>query len=305
MESRGNERELDKKQPLGIWWWHTRGIREPVDGVPPGKMLDFLEHFGATDLFLGMGCRELCSGEGEASREDIRRFLRDCWKRGIRVAALCGMGGPGTDAWLDSRNQYQPVRELIDGVREYNRSAAEEERFYGVHLDIEPHTLPDWKERQGLYLQQTADLAAAMRPLCEEAELELEYDIGGFLQDAGQVSLPDGRQTDFIEAMSRSCHTLAVMAYRVTAEGQMDFGPRQYLPYTERNGCRLLVGCETGDLDPENGVPPEVTYRSVGKAAFEREMTRLRRLLKEGGFAGAGVAIHHAYTLYSLLHEDA
>jgi hypothetical protein len=47
----------------------------------------------------------------------------------------------------------------------------------GIHLDIEPHTLNDWEENTGEYLQAYADMVAQVREWTEEKELKLSISI--------------------------------------------------------------------------------------------------------------------------------
>ena len=47
----------------------------------------------------------------------------------------------------------------------------------GIHLDVEPHTFDDWKEKKPQYLKQYLDLARKAKTFCEANNLELNISI--------------------------------------------------------------------------------------------------------------------------------
>lgn len=64
---------------------------------------------------------------------------KKCSKYGIRVA---GLGGTSEDAvltWTDPKYKMMNMKELVSKVEAYNKNAAQDERLYGLHLDVGPY----------------------------------------------------------------------------------------------------------------------------------------------------------------------
>ena len=82
-------------------------------------------------------------------------FIQTCTSAGIAVEALMG------DAqWVLGRTSpdCDTIQEQLDWVRQYQVTAATGAKFSGIHMDVEPWGLPDWKSNTGhlvsLFLQR-------------------------------------------------------------------------------------------------------------------------------------------------------
>ena len=292
---------------LGVWCWSLKNTVETVYDLSPESLLSFLVANRVTEIYMEVSSllpydssQTERTFDGRVTEHGLRDFIGKCSEYGIRVAALDGVSGAGTIDWLDPSRGYPELHSLMDKVTGYNSRSSEKEKLYAIHLDVEPHTIEHWEEQRPMYLQQMADFAAVARTLCDQAGMELEYDLFGGFEETDTV-LRDGKQTNIIDAMAQSCHAMTVMSYSRSAEGQWNFGCKRYLPYAKKYGSRLVVGGET--MPVLDYVPPEITYRSIGKEAMLTEQNRLGDILAACGYENVGIAVHHTLTWYTLMTD--
>lgn len=70
----------------------------------------------------------------------MRELLREANAHGLRVHALAG------DPAHTLRENHGKVLARVEAFAVFNEGGASKERFAGLHLDIEPHGLPQWKK---------------------------------------------------------------------------------------------------------------------------------------------------------------
>jgi hypothetical protein len=90
-----------------------------------------------------------------------RTLVRRMHAAGLKVQALLGSGYLHTERYLlpEHRRAAQP---MLQRVLDYNATAAPEERFDGISLDIEPHILDAWGSRKMELLGDFLDMSDAL-----------------------------------------------------------------------------------------------------------------------------------------------
>lgn len=302
-------REPGESVTLGVWWWVLRGITEPVNGVSVDMILDMLIANNVSEIYLDVSKmvpleEEIAQGGlskddlagGLVSERYVRGFIKKCSKYGIRVAALTGAAGDAVLRWLDPSKNYYYIKSFVEKIAVYNHTAASDERFYSVHLDVEPHTMSNWEKNRSRYTQWLADFAVVARKECDKYGLELEYDVYSWFREDDIVKDPDGNDVNIIDLMTSQCHALGIMSYYNTAAGQYDRATNTELAYAKKNNCRLIAGTETIQISPSS-----ITYFYSGKNKLVAEQAKLRALFDASGYDKFGGAIHHVYSLYALM----
>lgn len=255
---------------LGTWWWNADLIRTEADRR---VRLDFLEANDVTEIYLSFG--------GAVWDSRYRVFVADCRERGIRVSAL-----NGSASWLSDEG-FAAFGRWLQRVADYQADAAETERFFGIHLDFEPH-------QDEAYAADPASMAGAVlrvydlgRAFCDEQGLDFAADVSMWLDDPDLGTPdPDNPAMTLGEAIAQRVDTLSIMAYRDTAAAQ--FGDAQpMLRIALRNGISVVVGSETGQLTEAEFV----TYFEEGKAVLVEQQGKLQ-LLMDGTGIPYGLAIH-------------
>ncbi len=262
---------------LGTWWWNADLIRKAADRK---IRLDFLQANGVTEIYLSFG--------GVVWDSQYRDFIADCTARGIRVSAL-----DGDAAWLNAEG-YAAYERWLAHVAAYQEAAVEGERFYGIHLDLEPLQNAEYAADPASMATDVARIYDRARAFCDAQDLEFAADVSLWLDDPA-LGTPDPQDPVTLgEYIARRVDTLALMAYRDTAARQFaDAQPM--LRIAQRTGKAVVVGSETGKVDE----PEFVTYYEEGKAALVDQMGKLQ-ILMDGTGLRYGLAIHYVESWFDL-----
>ena len=105
----------------GVWWW--RG-EDAANSSVAARRLDFIAKHGVDEIYF---CVDL-----KKYHKETRSFVRAAGAKGMRVALLAG-----DVSWIRPGNRG--FAETLILYRSYQRHAAPEEKFYALHLDVEPH----------------------------------------------------------------------------------------------------------------------------------------------------------------------
>lgn len=288
---------------LGVWWWSLKGIMEPVNGVSVDMALDFLIANKVTEIYLDVsammpwdeeeaqgGLSEDDIEAGMVSERYVRGFVKKCSKYGMRVAALTG-----DYAWINPDNTG--FEKYVEKFNAYQKAAAEDEKFYSMHLDVEPHQHPDFKtgeEGRAKVMQLFADFAVnKAAPAAKEAGTLLEWDIPFWMTDV--VKDGKGNEVVLADLMAQLCDTIAIMSYRDTAEKILDVS-KEEIAYAKKYGHKIILGVETKSSEGD-----QVSFMEEGKAVMVEEMAKVHESLKasfpDGNF---GMAVHQASVWYTL-----
>ena len=273
-------RQPGDKNTLGVWWWDISSIK----GVSGTRYLDFLAANGASEIYLCVdGMRE----SGGTSYADVRAFVKQAKALGMRVAALSG-----DVAWINPGNTG--FTSYVNKVNGYQEAASADEKFYAMHLDVEPHQHSDFSDNRAKVMQWFADFVLEKAvPAAEEAGMLLEWDIPFWLEDT--VEDGSGRTIVLAELMAKSCDTIAIMSYRDTAEAMYNVS-KEEIAFAQEYGCKIILGAETKSSE---GDP--VSYMEEGKAVMASELGKLNAMLLQAfPDRNFGIAVHQVRTWYSL-----
>jgi len=308
-------REPGESVSLGAWWWVLRGLVAPYNGMSVDMILDMLIANNINEIYLDVSKmipldEEISQGglsqddidAGLVSERYVRGFIKKCSKYGIRVEALTGAASDGVLRWIDPQYKYYQIKGFVEKIADFNYDSAADEKFYGIHLDVEPHTMKDWEKQRAKYSQWMADFTVKAREESDKYGLKLAYDVYAWFTEKDMVTGPNGQTMNIIDLMTSQCHALGVMSYYNTAVGQYDRATNTELAYAIKNNCKLIAGTETIKISPST-----ISYYSVmpsGKNKLIREQKALRGMFDESGYSNFGGAIHHVYSLYELLTKE-
>jgi hypothetical protein len=214
----------------------------------------------------------------------LRAFLSRAHSGGMKVEALVGDGDwqPGHLAGVQ-----KACAERIDG---FNPAGAEDERFDGIHLDI---------ENGGKWSQKAfRDLLASLRRAIDAynsrqpQQMTLAADLGFSWLERGDDAKPQ-----FGDAI-QLCDSIVTMAYRDTAGAQASCAVPQAMAAAKRRKPQFL-GAETQWLVDQDFV----TYYEEGWEHMERELARLPDLVTGHGGRLAGIAVHHYDSYVTMVRE--
>ena len=263
----------------GVWWWRGEDV---ASSEIAAKRLDFLAQHGVGEIYFCVDLRKYY--------KETRAFVKAAGAKGMRVALLAG-----DVSWIRPGNRG--FAETLIAYRSYQRHAAPDERFYALHLDVEPHQdakLSDprkWQLYADFVLRAAADVHAAGE--------KIEWDIPFWLDDK-RVAYGDCEDAPLLDVLTENSDCITLMSYRDTAEAMLDVSKTEIEMARARN-VRVVLGAETG----ETGEGSVVTYFEEGARKMDAELAKVAESLDAAKVpAGAGIAIHHLGSWEKLIGKE-
>ncbi len=250
-----------------MWVWRSEFLNSVMQS---DYFLDFARAHRISVLFLFYS---------EAMQRDasaMRGFLRRAHERGISVHALNGEPG-----WSRKENRERAAT-FIEAVKAFNLNSDHSARFDAVHLDVEPHALPEWDApasdaSRGVLLDEYVEFVAWAASRVGHA-LPLFVDVPPWYGN-GRAGAPG-----VIERIRGNVDGIVLMAYAGEADRILGSAERALAKDSpDGRAPRIWVGVSA---DPAH------SCRSTGE-----EFEALLREVESGAQAlaeVAGVAIHEA-----------
>lgn len=203
----------------GLWVWQTQHILQDQDG--PAALRAFVGQHRLTEVYLSTSRAVLAHPRLEA-------LLSALHQDGIRVEALLG-----EPTWYLEERRAEPLRRIAELVR-WNQQHPTA-RFDGIHLDIEPHQLPDNKGPDNLAFLPglIATLQEAQRA-AQAAGLTLAADLPRKILRAEPTQGA---------ALASACQRLFLMLYEMPRAADIAAAARLAL----RWGAGVVIGLRPRD----------------------------------------------------------
>ncbi|MBU5352061.1 hypothetical protein KQI74_07205 [Paenibacillus barcinonensis] len=211
-----------------------------------------------------------------------RGFVKRAKAQGIAIHAM-----GGHPIWGKKENRPR-IKRLIDYVKNYNAEVEPDERFVGIHLDIEPYTLPEWAEnRDTLLTEWASNIAYFQEETKKDSSLETSADLAVWLDT---FPLP-GKDVTVTEFMIDTLDHVSLMAFRNTAEGSNGIAAvvSQEMEIADRLGKSLLVSVEM----KQNHEGEHISFYEHGANEMENQLDKLPELLS--GYKAYKGNLVHAY----------
>lgn len=178
--------------------------------------------------------------------------------------------------------------------RAYQQEASPAERFYGMHMDIEPHQLKEWEEDNANTVQGYCDFVKLARQEADRDNSLLEVDIPCWFDP-----FRNQEGMNLLEFCLHNADTTLLMSYRDSARGAVDFA-KTGLELARKLDRRLALALETGRIYED----VNITFDHLGTLALDREMAKLRQIVNdEYDLKDIGYAVHH-YNSWVELPEE-
>jgi outer membrane protein TolC len=237
--------------PLAVWLYYPDRL---ITSGELGRLPALAREKGLTAVYLCLNRALIAPGNGFAPR--LREFLAAAHRQGMAVHAL-----------LDETTWLLPERRddllgYLRWLREFQAGGPEEARFRAVHLDLEIHQLPRWRERRAIYAGYLLETLRLVRS--QGVGLPVWLDVPVWLEEEGVELWPELlRQTDGVVFMAYEQTDPQRLAASLTAETAL----------LSRLGKPYWVGVQVRDF--------------AGEAALRAFLARLQGQLKPppAGFA--------------------
>lgn len=180
------------------WLWNTNEIV-----TNPDKILNFLSTNNIKDLYLQINY--------SLKADTYKRFIKKASMKNISVHAL-----DGSSSWVfnDGINKQKA---FFDWVISYQRISASNEKFKGIHLDIEPYLTLEYKINRDKTLENYQNLLLNAVNNSKSLSLPLAIDIPFWFDGVSYTNkYGTGLVADWI---IKNVKNVVIMAYRDSATG--------------------------------------------------------------------------------------
>ncbi|MGG1660839.1 hypothetical protein [Brevibacillus sp. NRS-1366] len=266
----------EDKKIKATWIWHTTLIASE-----PDQIISFSKEQGVNLLYLRI----------DISRKPAyyQAFLKKANEAGIKIHALSG-----SPAWGLVENRSR-IMALVDWVIAYNQAAANGEKFSGIHFDIEPYLLPEWKTDQASVVSQWKENVAAYTERVKQyPALEIGCDIPFWLD---KIYLPDDSSTALSKWLISKHDHVTIMSYRDRVEGPNSISSlvTEEIGWADELGKKIVLAVETKESSEGN----YISFYEEGKAYMDQMLSRLSELMSSHpSFAGTAI---HSYEHWTVL----
>lgn len=258
----GNEAKAEG-YTKATWLWNTVLIKTEAK-----EMLKFSADHGVRTIYL--------QTNSDISASYYKSFIKQAGALDIRVDALSG-----APSWGLTSERYK-ITSFLDWVKAYQNGAAEDEKFQGVHVDIEPHVLPQWKSDQTSVIRQWQENVQYLTDNVREMNLPVAADIPFWLCN---YTTADGTST-LSRFMISQYDAVAIMSYRDTADGIYSTAKRE-LEEANYLGKPAFASVET----KPSSEGEFITFYEEGKAYMDSQLGKLQQLAQVNT-SFAGVSVH-------------
>ena len=118
-----------------MWLWNPSPMLTSADAR--AAFFDFLDHEHITVVWAQVGTE----GPNLKFAAEWRRLIAEATRRRVKIEALDGAPTYAIQEEIPKR--------VVESVLAYNESADPDQRFSGIHFDIEPYLLWAWRSPQG------------------------------------------------------------------------------------------------------------------------------------------------------------
>lgn len=225
----------------GLWVWKTSTVLDAPHGA--ANLRDFCQAQDINEVYVSFSAKDVTSEDGH-----LNDLIARLHRANIRVEALLSS--------TDADEAGKPREKLLDHVHaivQFNQRHPEN-RFDGIHLDIEPQQRPENKGAGNLkFLPGLVDAWRRVRALAEPAGLTVNADIQNKLLKG---SLAERKM--LLSALPR----LTLMLYEVSSPNDGDSSEKKieklrnrsdelldmaYQGLSDPNLARITIGLRTPD----------------------------------------------------------
>ena len=273
--------------PRAIWTWEEDSYAMLEEPAAATRAIAFLQSKSIDTVFLyadAFGGRNLIVSQPQLYRRLIRRLHAS----GLKAYALLGSGYLRTERYVLPQHRKEALA-MLQRVLDYNETAAPEERFDGINVDIEPHILDEWSSRKMELLADFVALSDALMAAKRASGQALPMGPAiPFWLDGLELEWK-GQRKPVSQHVQDLYEYVALMDYRDKAGGGDGIVSHAMdeLKYAERIDRRVLIGVET----LPNAIR-KVSFHHLKEADMERELGLTAR--EVGAMqAFGGFVIHH------------
>ncbi len=253
----------------GLWLW------DQTFATDPAQMQVFFNF--ASSKKIGVIYFE-CEALVQKNQPALRDFVVAAKARSMEVDFLFG-----DPSWALTAN-HSIATNLAKAAAAYNK-AYPAARPRGVHYDVEPYSLREWKTQESSVANQYLDLIEKLKAIATPASLQLTMDIPFWFD--GESITRSGPKRPLNQLVQDRVDRVVLMDYRDTADLIIQFAAAE-IAYGDQIKKKVAIGVET-QCEQQ---PAYISFCDKGNAAMEAALATVQSRFASHP-AYDGISIHH------------
>ncbi|WP_461207350.1 hypothetical protein [Clostridium sp. DL1XJH146] len=259
-----NPKSINDEKTLATWLWDTSII---IDS--PDIILQFLNDNNTTTLFLQI--------DKNLDKDYYRKFIKKANDFNISIYALDGH----PEFIYTDKSEYQP---FFDWLTDYQNTAQTNEKFQGIHLDVEPYLLEKWEENKDEIIPNYQNLILDATEKSKNLNLTIGFDLPFWFDSITfENNYGVGNLAEFVIMNSDE---VAIMAYRNSSDEVIELSKDEVI-YSENYKKKIFIAVET--LPSNEGA--FITFFDKPLSYFNAELEKIKSAYISSD-AFNGIAIH-------------
>lgn len=283
----------------GIWVWRFDVLADPAKRQ---ELMDFCKVNHINRLLV-----QIHTAKGTSQLRDeavMRAVVTEAADRGIVVEALEGGADMAQKANLPS------TLARLQMILAFNQTLPTGKKFVGVHYDIEPYILPEWKkagQSRVEVMNNLLDFAHLARTKLDEQQppMSLSFDIPFWYDnktaDEDNCNLTyNGQDKNLYQHLLDVSDYIGIMSYRRAAQGSNGVLKhiQNELDYARQIGKKIVPALETIELQST----PTITFHGLPATEFWTQHNLVRQALADDSAFG-GMLTHSYRGMKDLLAQ--
>ena len=256
---------------VSIYSWYFELTNQPLFS----QLAEPLKQLGITRIY------QLMSAESVEEPETLI-MMNNLKQLGIETVPLTGSA-----TWI--KDGVTECEMLIDGIVRYNQNTVPNLRINAIAVDVEVHTLPEWKNDAVSVFGVYVELMKHIKDYANKSGIKVIQVI---------PTTYDKVNKELFEVFLRECcDEISVMNYnRKTALNDIAYEVEKAKEF----GISIETIFETMPLSEVHAVTSDMTYYYDGMDALQDDVEKIRGVYGKE----LGISYHHYTTLYELCKGD-
>lgn len=184
---------------LSTWLWDTEKIV-----TEPDMIINNLVAHKVSDVYLQINA--------SVQIESYKNFISKASTYGIKVHAL-----DGAPTWVTNQKGITQQNTFLNWLVNYQAIAAENERFIGIHLDVEPYENANYEKNANNLFKNYQAMILTFREKADRMGLEFGIDIPFWYYGVNYNNIYG--KGNIAEWLCKNVEYISIMAYRDSANG--------------------------------------------------------------------------------------
>ncbi|WP_421382367.1 amidase [Bacillus salacetis] len=208
-----------------------------------------------------------------------QRFIEKASEKGMQIYAL-----DGAPDWVAPKG-YVHQDQLMMWLELYQRSSSIQQRFSGVHLDVEPYLYSGWGTKKGATVKSYQALLLRAKKSTDQLNLPLEADMPFWFDEISYSNIY-GKGL-LAEWVIKTTDGVTIMAYRDSAALITEFVKKE-VNWAGTYAKSVVIGVETGQTSEGD----TISFFEEGENYMNQQLDEVKNHYE--GIAGfGGTAVHH------------